>query len=220
MVSWAPPAYGRPPGPAPGLRYGSVFARVVAWFADGLALASVGIAIEWMLGLFASQDLLPVLLSSVLGVGFSILYFVGFWTGPWRATPAMRLLGLQVANSADGLTLTVRQGLIRWAVLEGVSAVIGLLAALVADGATTSVGLLVDLWVLVLFVSTVTGQAKQGLHDRAADSIVSQPEGASSGAACALLVAIVVACVVLGLVLVAILGPQIQQILSDVGSSI
>ena len=220
MVAWAPVTQTSPPGPGPGLRYGSVFARFVAWFADSLLLGIAAIAVQVVLGVYGSRTVLADVLAAVIGTGFSILYFVGFWTGPWRATPAMRVLGLQVSNSLDGVQATVRQGLARWAVLEGISALIGLTVNLVPISAATSVGLLIDGWVLVLLLSTFASRTKQGIHDRVARTVVSQPEGASWGPPCAVLVVIALVMVVLGFALIALLGPQIQKILSDVGTSI
>ena len=89
-----------------------------------------------------------------------------------------------------------------------------LLAAILGGG----IGLL---WLIVLLATTSSHPLKQGVHDRAANSIVVQPLGTSSKAAvvgCFLLVVLVF--VVLPIIALVAFGEQFEQILSEVGQSI
>ena len=190
-MSWAPPPPVNPlgvPG-ASGLEYGSVLARFVAYWLDGLLVEIVGFIIAFIVAAFAGgagRFGLATILAGLAFGGIHLLYFVGFWTGGARATLAMRLLKLSIGSAADGATLTVRQGLARWLAIGGIFQVLSILPGL------SGVALIAPFWALALLASTMASPTRQGLHDRAAGSAIVQPAGTSSppAVACCLAVAI------------------------------
>src|SRR4051794_15703727 len=192
-MAWAPPpeAYGTAAG---GVQYAGAFPRIVAFIVDSLLLALVtALLTAATLALFgdsinrsgvfradltpgiASPTFVPSLVAFLIGLAIQLLYFVLLWTRGGRATLGMRVLGLQVANAADGSTLTRSQGVRRWI---GLGAWLGVLGYLPVVG---GYGWLIQLvWVLALLVTTTSSATKQGLHDRFADSLVVQPRGGST----------------------------------------
>jgi len=88
-----------------------------------------------------------------------------------RATPGMRLLGMQVGHETDGRTMTFQQAAYRFAIMWGpylvsllllfVIPAIGLLTYLVALG-----------WGILLLITTAQSPTKQGLHDKYAQTMV------------------------------------------------
>jgi uncharacterized RDD family membrane protein YckC len=155
---------------------------------------------------------LATILAGLAFGGIHLLYFVGFWTGGARATLAMRLMKLTIGGAADGATLTVRQGLIRWLAIGGIFQVLSILPGL------SGVALIAPFWALALLISTMTSPTRQGLHDRAAGSAIVQPVGASSPVVACL--AIIVGIAVVSIVALIFLGGQVSNILSSVGKSI
>ncbi|MGH8909147.1 MAG: RDD family protein [Egibacteraceae bacterium] len=88
-----------------------------------------------------------------------------------RASPVQRLFGLQVCGAAERDALGWGKALARWILLFPP---FGVLAALSARSPV--LGSLLwgsaPVWYLLLFVSTVRSPTRQGLHDRAAGSLV------------------------------------------------
>jgi uncharacterized RDD family membrane protein YckC len=98
-------------------------------------------------------------------------YFVLSWAGKWKATPGQRLLGMVVANEADGSSLAVSQSLVRWVAL---GAPFGIVAALVVEAPMLWL-LVVTLavwWAIALLVSARLNARRRGIHDRIAGSLV------------------------------------------------
>jgi len=173
-VSWVAPALPRKrlvPG-AHGLIYAGVLPRTIAWFLDGflIALTSLvvlGILIAIIVGGPQPGD--PAL-SVIAWIGIAVIatvYFMGFWTGPRRATPGMRLLRLQVGFVATGEPLTVRQAALRVVAL-GIP--LWPLIAVPQIGLISGTVMLV--WPVVLLVSTAANARRRGIHDRVAWSAV------------------------------------------------
>ena len=221
-VAWTPPP---PPAAVPGAE-GLVFAgvgpRLVAWFIDGLVIAVpvvlLSSALVGVLDLDLSEDGLVLgLLYSILLVVAESIYFIYFWTSARRATPGMRVFGLQIGTAPDGSTLRLQQGIIRIFALGYPLGIVAYVPGL------TGVTSLLFLWSIVLLVSTAISPTKQGLHDRAARSAIVQPADRPSNTFAMACVVIVVALVVISLVsIVALifLGGQMEGILEEVGRSI
>jgi uncharacterized RDD family membrane protein YckC len=221
-VAWTPPA---PPAAVPGaegLVFASVGARLVAWFIDGIVIAVPVLLLATIL--VAALELDPRfdataigLLYAILLVGIEAVYFIFFWTGSRRATPGMRVFGMQIGTAPHGTTLTFQQAVIRILALGypfGILAYVPGLAGL---------GSLVFLWSIVLLVSTAISPTKQGIHDRLARSAIVQPADRPSNTVAIACLAIVLALVVISIVsLVALifLGGQIEGVLEEVGQSI
>ena len=117
-----------------------------------------------------------------MGVPSRLCSYLGYFgaCGTYtRRTLGMRALGLSIADAADGRRLSYRQGAIRWAVIN-----LETLAA-IAVGLAISVGLasavLFWAWMLVLLGTTAYSPTNQGLHDRAAGSVVTEGLAASEG---------------------------------------
>ena len=173
IAGWAAPSDGSVdgrPAPVPGYAIASVGRRLGAFVLDNILLIGITLVVAVVLFL-----LTPGLMEDAVGstmaialvyVAASLLLVVGGWTGAGRASPGMRVAGLQVI-AAGGGTLPIGRALGRW-VLLGYP--VGLLSAL--PELTTAVSALSFVWVLALLITTATNALGQGLHDRLADSLV------------------------------------------------
>lgn len=220
----APPAMWAPPGPAGshavpgvlGLRYGSVLGRFLAYWLDSIIVGLGAGLIAGFAGALVGRGGAGGAVTVVVFIGLDLIYFVGFWTGGSRATPAMRLMKLQIGGAADGATLTVNQGLVRWVVLDGLIQVLAFLPP-----ALSGLGALGGLWMIALLISTLASSTRQGIHDRLAGSAMVQPEGASTPvAACLVLLALLFVVSLISVVALVLLGGQVADILSQIGASI
>jgi uncharacterized RDD family membrane protein YckC len=179
VAFWVAPGLPRKrlvPG-ARGLIYAGVILRTIAWFLDGFligltSLVVLGVLIAVIVGSPQQGD---AALSVIAWIGIAVIatvYFMGFWTGPRRATPGMRLLKLQIGFVATGEPLTVRQAALRVVAL-GIP--LWPLIAVPQIGVISGTVLLI--WPVVLLVSTAVSARRRGLHDRAAWSAVVMPGG-------------------------------------------
>lgn len=178
-VSWVAPALPRKrlvPG-AHGLIYAGVMPRAIAWLLDSVLIAVtslvvLGILIAIIVGGPEQGD--PAL-SVIAWIGIAVIatvYFMGFWTGPRRSTPGMRLLKLQVGFVATGEPLTVRQAALRVVALG-----IPLWPLIAVPQVGVISGTVLMVWAVVLLVSTAVNARRRGIHDRAAWSAVVTPGG-------------------------------------------
>lgn len=227
-VMWAHPSaavVAEVPG-APGLRFADTATRLVAYFFDSLVIAIIATVAGLILGLNQTVVTRGTAYTSLTGAAFAIVftltalvYFVLFWTGGRRATPAQRLFNLQVGNAFDGAPLTLTQAVKRWLALGDVLLLVGIAPALVGVSALASLA-----WVIVLFISTVRNPTKQGMHDRFANSAIVRPaaDGAAGGLAmaCLVIVGILFAVFVGSIVALIFLGGRASEILSRIGSSV
>lgn len=216
-VAWVPPVQPVAGQVVSGVVIAPTFARVVAYFIDILFLGLINIGALGALGLVAEgQDDLLALVVGIAFVVVDFLYFVGLWTSGWHATLGMRLLQLRVLNAASAGTLAFNDALLRWIALSGAIAILALVPRLAG-----TVGVLALIWLLALLITTATHPLHQGLHDRWARSVVVQPAPGGSGAAVVgCLVLLVVLFVVLPLALFALAGPQLEDLMRQVGESI
>ena len=159
------------------------------------------------------------ILVSLISMAISYIYFVGFWTGPSRATPGMRGLKMQVADVMSGKTLTVVAGTKRWIALGAPVNLLALIESLQPIAGLLSLGVIV-----IVFLTTVTNERRQGLHDRWAGSLVirSTTSGDSATAVGCLVLALLVIGFVVVLTAAALvaLGPQLEELMSRIGESI
>jgi uncharacterized RDD family membrane protein YckC len=216
-VAWAPPAPSRPlvPG-APSLEFGSVPIRFAAYFLDTVLVAIGSVVVSAILFRVPGGQIITELLV--------IAYFAAWWSGGRRATPAQRLLQLQVGNAFDGRALTTDQALRRAAILELDGIVSAVLSLVLPPGTVASLSLVLGLlWAIAIVVSTATSPTRQGLHDRFAGTAVVRPVNPQSNDAAIIIVVVlvvVVAIPALAIVALIFLGSQVSDILSSVGSSI
>jgi uncharacterized RDD family membrane protein YckC len=179
VASWVAPGLPRKrlvPG-ARGLIYAGVIPRTIAWLLDSflIGLTSLVVLAVLIAVIVGSPQQDDAALSVIAWIGIAVIatvYFIGFWTGPRRATPGMRLLKLQIGFVATGEPLSVRQAVLRVAAF-GIP--LWPLIAIPQIGVISGTVLLV--WTVVLLVSTAINARRRGLHDRAAWSAVVTPAG-------------------------------------------
>ncbi len=216
-VPWAPPVQTSAVPVTAGLVIAGVFGRVVAYAIDIVFLQLLSLAVLGLVGgLGSDADPTVTLVVAGLFVGVDFLYFVGLWTSGWHGTLGMRLMRLRILGAADATTLSVNDALLRWLALSGAVSILALV-----PGIGRYIGLVTALWVLALLITTATNPLRQGLHDRWARSVVVQPAPGGSGAAVIGCIALLVLLfVVVPLVLVGLVGDQLQDILTEIGNSV
>ncbi|MEP6639183.1 MAG: RDD family protein [Chloroflexota bacterium] len=216
-VIWAPPAVPAAPAVGEGLVIARTFPRIVAFFTDSLLLGAIAAGVSGSLDLYGQgRDSTLALGIGIAFVGVDFLYFVGLWTSPMQATLGMRMLRLRVLAAETGATLSVNDAVLRWIALTGAISILTLV-----PGLASAIGLITILWLLVLVISTATHPLRQGVHDRWARSVVVQPAPGGSGLAIVTcLVLVVLVGVVLPLVVLAVAGDQIREILRQIGESV
>jgi uncharacterized RDD family membrane protein YckC len=237
LVGWELPG---PPPAAPaneGFVVAGVGARIVAYLIDMVLVSIVPTLITLFVtdfaGIFeagwsarlngASRMTVPVtteiVLASLISVAIQYLYFVGFWTSGGRATPGMRGLKMQVVDARSGETLSLTAATLRWAALGAPLALLSLIEPLQPVAGLLSACLLV-----ILFLTTITNDRKQGLHDRWAGSLVIRSWASGDGATAAGIVVLVLlwigVAIIIAVAAFTFLAPQIQEIMSEIGSSI
>jgi uncharacterized RDD family membrane protein YckC len=183
-VSWVAPGLPRKrlvPG-GRGLIYAGVIPRTIAWLLDSALIALTSLVVLGILvtTIVGGPEPADAALSVIVWIGIAVIamvYFMGFWTGPRRATPGMRLLKLQVGFVATGEPLTVRQAALRVVALG-----IPLWPLIAVPQIAVISGTVLLTWPVVLLVSTAVNARRRGLHDRAAWSAVVTPGGTRQAA--------------------------------------
>jgi uncharacterized RDD family membrane protein YckC len=200
-----------------GLRYAGALPRLLAYWLDGILVGIIAGLFTGIISAAAPDSGAAALVGAIIGLGVSLLYFMAFWTSSGRATPGMRLFGLEIGAAGDGRTLAMGQAAVRWVALGSWIQVLVLL-----PGFGGLLGLLSLVWAVALLVTTVSSPTKQGLHDRFAGSAIVQPIG-RDGPVIPCLILLVLLVVVLPLIAVIglmAMGTQLTEILSEVGTSI
>jgi uncharacterized RDD family membrane protein YckC len=82
----------------------------------------------------------------------------------------MKVLGMQIGNAGDGKTLTLNQGIRRWAIIVAPSIIAQALQPLPALGLALSVAAFA--WFIFLLYTTWKSPTKQGYHDVFANTMV------------------------------------------------
>ena len=230
---WETPTGAGPVLLRPGYVAGSIGGRFVAWLIDGLLSSLIPGALflfvfDWA-GFFrnvldriqvdASGRVIPtagyaytipitldVILLYLILVAVQFLYFVGFWTSRWQATPGMIGLKMRVVDANTGAGLTILQATKRWIAMGWWLGLLALVPALQSAGSLAQFAVN-----LFLFFSIVTNDRKQGLHDKFAGSQVIRSSTSGDGATllgCLVYVVMVIAItIVAGVALFAIAGP-------------
>jgi len=235
VVGWQVQAATAEPAPVEGYVIAGPWARLVAWLIDSLlvtlfpTLLSL-VIVDWGPIVDAmveqAQDptapvttFLPVtveaLIVTLIGVGLSYLYFVGFWTGPWMATPGMRLLRMRVGDQQRGAELSLVAATKRWFAMGAwlaLLAYIGPFAAVAGFGG--------QLLQIVLFISVVVNARRQGLHDRFAASIVIRQRASGDRAVvlgCAILFGLtVLLTIAFAIVFFNVIWPVMEPVLDEI----
>ena len=177
VSGWAAPPPATVPGAA-GFVYADVPNRVIALIIDGfvivvlyfvvaLVLGIIGLSTGTYLGAAEFNPIATVVLAILL-LGVYAGYFIWSWTS-MRATPGMRVLGMQVGNAFDGRTLTMDQALRRGVALWGP----WFLSMIFSGNAIGNLlGLVTFAWSIYLLYTTATSPTKQGFHDKFANTVV------------------------------------------------
>lgn len=224
MAGWVVEQRQPPVALPPYLKIAGVGSRIGAWLIDGIlsgllalvalavAIASGGIglnqaAIDQVQANPNLQPDVPVLVvrdgplaaAAAFFVILNVIYYAGCWT-MFRATPAQRLLSLQVADARTGRTIPFWRALVRWIAAYGLpTGVTALFLVIFAqtmatvslsdmsspyysytttsaytgpEGAASLLSWVGVIWSLVLLISTAASASKTGLHDRLAGTIV------------------------------------------------
>jgi uncharacterized RDD family membrane protein YckC len=165
----------------------------------------------------SSQLTLNYILVTLIALGIQYLYFVGFWTSRWRATPGMIGLKMRVVDATSGGDMSLVQATKRWIALGWP---LGLLAFV--PGLSQALPLIEVAYVIVLFFTVVTNDRRQGLHDRWANSLVIRHTSSGSGATavgCVIwgVIAILLAIIVWAVVFAA-MAPYLQDYIRNLPS--
>jgi uncharacterized RDD family membrane protein YckC len=224
---------------------GSTGSRFVAWLIDNLlvSIVPVGLAlfvVDWsdlfrqmfeqlrfdengrLIPNYGATYTIPMTLDLVLVyliiVGIQFIYFVGFWTSRYQATPGMIGLKLRVVDARTGATLTLVQAVKRWI---GLGYPLGLL---VLVPPLQSVASLAQFALnAFLFLSTVVDPRRQGLHDKFAGSQairhVSSGAGATAVGCLVWGIMLIMLWVALVVVLVVVAGPSFFEFAEDLRRS-
>ena len=155
--------------------------RTAAWFLDLVLLSLLVSAAAVALGAWhattrsmvnddgstwtASTYYLDQLWFYRLLAGFSAAYSIASWR-IGGATPAQRLLGLRVLDATEPRLVSWPRSAVRWFALFGWTFVGA------ASNGTDGLTLAAALWLVVLLISQVGGDGRQGYHDRLARSLV------------------------------------------------
>jgi uncharacterized RDD family membrane protein YckC len=220
---------------------GGAGARFVAWLIDGLLASLIPgavflIFVDWA-GLFRAlfdqiqfdasgrviqgqytNITLPITTDIVLAylilIGVQFLYFVGFWTSRWQATPGMIGLKMRVVDANTGAGLTLMQAVRRWFAMGWWLSAFFLVPVLQNAASLAQFGVN-----LFLFFSIVTDDRRRGFHDKFAGSQVTRSVTSGSGATvvgCLVyIVMVILISIVAWLVLFAALLPELQRLIQD-----
>ena len=173
--------------PTLGRYYADVPNRLVGYLIDLLILSILAVIVAIVVSLLfgpivdidlstdprVSVDEWLALLSGVLATAVGAVYFVGSWKRS-GGTPGQRWLRMGLGTEADGATISVRQGVVRWALLVLPISLEASITPVVSGTLDTLVVLALVVWYLYLLVSTARHPKKQGLHDRVAHTVVTK----------------------------------------------
>jgi uncharacterized RDD family membrane protein YckC len=160
-----------------------------------------------------------IILVTLIGLGISFIYFVGFWTSGGRATLGMRGLKMRIVDARTGGTIGLGSAIKRWIVLGAPLSLLALVPPVASIAGFAEIGLL-----LLLFITALGNDLRQGLHDRVAGSVIIRSPTSGSGATavgCIVLIALwILITIVVSALLFAQLGPVFEDIILESGSSI
>lgn len=221
-VAWsqAPAAATGIPVPgSPGVFFAGMWPRFAAYLLDNFLLVLAYILVAIVVSLVTRQTSAVPAAGTVILALLSAAYFILQWRGGHRATLGMRAVGIQVGNAFDGVRLTDRQALIRWASLGYPLGLVGLI-----PGLSGLAGLINLVLVIGLFLTTLGSTTRQGWHDQFANSAVVRRPGSTGSNTAAIVIVLVVLLLLIipffAIVGLIFMGGAVSNILSTVGSSI
>jgi uncharacterized RDD family membrane protein YckC len=212
-------ATGIPVPGSPGVFFAGMWPRFAAFVLDAFVLILLNILVLIVVSIVsAASREQQATISGVAGALISAPYFILQWRGGHRATIGMRALGIQVGNAFDGVRLTDRQALIRWAMLGYPLGLVGAIPNLAGLAGLVDIVLIIG-----LFLTTLGSMTRQGWHDQLANSAVVRRPGATGSNSTAVVIVLIVLLLLIIPVLAIIglfLGGAVSEILSTVGTSI
>lgn len=234
LVGWQQPVDSAQIPTVDGYAIASTWARLVAYAIDGILVAIIPVLLSfWAVdftglmrdaieasrngsgtGTFVTPVTMASTLVTVVSVGISFLYFVGFWSSTGGATLGMRGLRMRVVDARSRESLTLGQAIRRWVVLGAPLSLLGLIPALQSAVGFAGLGLS-----LVLLITVATDDQRQGIHDKVAGSVVGRSVTSGAGATtlgCLLLIAIAVGlAVVVGTIAANEMLPLLQEYIQE-----
>jgi uncharacterized RDD family membrane protein YckC len=223
-----------------GYAIAGVGARFVAWLIDLLLVGIIPglmglILVDWSgiirnaldqarlnaqsgtFGAYGAYEIpvgIEYVLITLIALGIQYLYFVGFWTSRWQSTPGMIGLKMRVVDAASGETMSLLAATKRWIALGWPLALLTLVPALQRFASPLQFVLFV-----ILFISVVLDDRRQGLQDKWASTYVIRSTSSGAGAVlvgCLVwLVLIVLLGIIISSVVLAAVWPQIQDFIRD-----
>lgn len=174
-----------PPGPMPNTTIADFVTRLVAFIIDAVILGVVNYIVWAVLGgVLLSLGGILILLHAILVAAISAGYFIYFWTTR-RQTPGMMVMKLMIVQDGSGAALTQSQAIRRWLYLGLPYAlstllsvgglgfgVIGLGGLAILFTLATIAAIVAFVWELYLAYTTYQDPRKQGVHDKAVNSVV------------------------------------------------
>ena len=191
-------ATGIPVPGAPGVFFARMWPRFAAYLVDGVLLVLLNGVVLLIVGAAAPAAATLEALSTVSGVAslatalLTAAYFILQWRGGQRATLGMRAVGIQIGNAFNGVRLTGRQALLRWALFGYPLGVVAIVPVLSRPAALVELVL-----TFALFVTTLGSPTRQGWHDQVANSAVVRRPGASGSNTSAIIIVVVVGVLVI-----------------------
>jgi hypothetical protein len=153
------------PGPAPGIAYADLVARIIALIIDAFIVGLIGFIIGAVFTAIGG-GLFFLLLGGLVSAAISLTYFVYTWT-TMRASPGQKILNLETVNAVDGATVVQRQAVLRWLWLFGPQAIIGVIPFVSLFAWPLEV-----LYGLFLLYTASQSPKRQGYHDVKASTVV------------------------------------------------
>jgi uncharacterized RDD family membrane protein YckC len=98
-------------------------------------------------------------------------YFVLSWRS-LGGSPGQRLLGIRIGRAMDGGRIELRPAFIRWLLMGSAFGVLIVLVDGIVPGLRASVAALAVVWQVILLLTVARSPRKQGIHDRAAGTVV------------------------------------------------
>jgi uncharacterized RDD family membrane protein YckC len=153
------------PGPAPGIAYADLVARIIALIIDAFIVGVIGLIVGAVFTAIGG-GLFFLLLGGLVSAAISLTYFVYTWT-TMRASFGQKILNLETVNAGDGATLVQRQAVLRWLWLFGPQAIIGVIPFVSLFAWPLEV-----LYGLFLLYTASQSPKRQGYHDVQAKTVV------------------------------------------------
>jgi uncharacterized RDD family membrane protein YckC len=144
---------------------------IVGWIVNTITTSIFGDNFLGFLGIaYKTQSLLGAIITVVVMLAVTGVYFIYTWTKMNGQTIGMRVLKLSVRDAATGGPITQNQAITRWVFL-GLPWAINFLYG-------WAIGIIISLLVLVYYLyliyTVATDPMRQGLHDKQAKTVVAK----------------------------------------------